>query len=332
MIVDNIKTTYTSLTSSLEFLISSGVFFTVRYAENIHLYFWLFKDLAWSLRYTDFGMTFGTIAVIWLGVLYYNAIKTWSTEEIYFLIPTTLWLMGNYLWMMGELENNDDAIYRPQGRNCMIAGIVIVVVYHILVKWTKWLTLTSNEKAEQLYNENGLKSRFAYFSTFRQYEHFHMFCWLGKDLCWNANIQVLWCAFVLPTFFISADFIYLSAKNSKMIFDNAHYISQFIWVIANILWAYQELFLLNMSDKPQYLPHPNDHTFRWASSLLLVLAWIPIGILYFVWLPYVAIKKIKTNGHVEIKSDIELQIETYQHPDILKKFPQNDFQDDEVEL
>lgn len=323
-----------TVANKFSILISHDLFFSVRYVENIHLYFWLLKDLAWSLRETNFGMTFGTVAVLWLGVLYYNAIKAWSTEEMYFLIPTTLWLVGNYLWMMGELENNDDAIYRPRGRYCMIAGIVVVVLYHITVKWLKCFTLIPNEKSEQLYNESGLKSRFSYFTTFRQYEHFHMLCWLCKDLCWNADIQIFWFIFVLPTFLISADFIYLSSKNPRMIIDTVHYIAQFMWVTANIAWAYQELFVPSMSDKPQYLPHPNEHTFRWGASLLLTLAWVPIGLLYCVWLPLTAMGKIKRDvQQFDQTADIEMNDETFQHPDISKKIPKsNDFADDEVEL
>jgi hypothetical protein len=316
--------------------LTSELFFSVRYVENIHLYFWLLKDLAWSLRYTDFGMTFGTIAVLWLGVLYYNAIKARSTEEMFFLIPSTLWLIGNYLWMMGELENNDDDVYRPKGKACMITGIIIVIAYHIGVKWLKLFQLQSNEHAEKLYNEAGLKSRFEYFSTFRQYEHFHMLCWLGKDLCWNADIQVLWALFVLPTFFISADFIYLTSKNPKMTIDMVHYISQFLWVTANICWAYQELFELSMTDKPQYLFNPNVYTFRWASSMLLTLAWLPLLILYCVWLPLTYFGKIKQSPPSG-PTGVEMT-ETFQHPNIANKFPANinvnigadDFDDGEV--
>lgn len=322
-----------NLANNIGIPLTPDLFFSVRYVENIHLYFWLLKDLAWSLRYTDFGMTFGTIAVLFLGVLYYNAIKTTSSEEILYVITMTFWLIGNYLWMMGELQYDDDGIARPRGRALMIVGICIQILYHILVKWLKVITLTPNEKSEQLYNETGLKSRFEYFTTFRQYEHFHMFCWLGKDLCWNADIQELWILFVLPTFFISADFIYLASKNKKMVIDLAHYVSQFIWVTANIAWAYQELFLLSMTDKPQYLPHPNVHSFRWGSSLLLVLAWVPIGILYFVWIPLTLSGKINDLEQLKMTNNIEMYSEIQQHPDIAKKFPQNNnFEDDDIEL
>lgn len=282
------------------------LFFSVRYIENIHLYFWMLKDLAWSLDYRDFGMVFGTIAVLWLGVLYWHACKKSSTEELYFLIPTTLWLFGNFIWMTGELIYNNDNL-RPLGADCMLIGIILVMFYHIFVKWLGMMELKPNLQAEKMYNENGMKSRFKYFATFRQYEHFHTFCWLGKDLCWNTNFQLLWGIFVLPTFFISGDFIFLTWNNPKMTIDMCHYIAQFMWVSANIIWAYGELFEINVSDNPQYLIKPNQYTFRWTSSLILTLAWIPIVILYFLWIPLTYYKKI---SHQNTEPN-QIEITTY---------------------
>jgi hypothetical protein len=252
----------TAITKKLStyFGVPETIFFSVRYIDNIHLYLWLFKDLAWSLNYKNFGMAFGTLAILWLGVLYYYAIKSGTTEEIYFVVPTTFWLLGNYLWMMGNITYDDDDTYRPKGRACMITGIVIIMCYYIFCKIFKFINLNSNEKEDQIYNEVGLKSRFSFFKTFKQYEHFHMFCWLGKDLCWNGNVKVLWFLFVLPTFIISGDFIVLSIRNPVIIIDCAHYIAQFMWVTANISWAYQELFVDDMNDNPQNISHPHIHT------------------------------------------------------------------------
>lgn len=289
--------------------LTSKLFFSVRYVENIHLYFWMLKDLAWSLDYRDFGMVFGTIAILWLGMLYWNAIKAKSTEEIYFLIPTSLWLIGNYLWMTGELVNSDDDYLRPKGSYCMIAGMCLTIFYHIFVKWLGLMELKPNEKAEKLYNENGLKSKYKYFTTFRQYEHFHTFCWLGKDLCWNTNFQLLWAIFVFPTIFISGDFILLTMDNPKLTIDLCHYIAQFMWVSANIVWAYGELFYTNETDHPQYLIKPNEYTFRWTSSLILTFAWIPIIILYFLWIPLTYYNKIMLNNNNN--NDNEIEITTY---------------------
>lgn len=285
------------------------LFFSVRYVENIHLYFWLLKDLAWALDYKEMGITFGLIAILWLGILFYYAIRAKSTEEIYFLVPTSLWLIGNYLWMQGELENNDDAIGRPNGKYCMISGMVIIIFYYAFLH-TKNI-LTPNYEIEKVYNENGLKCRFEYFRNFRQYEQFHTFNWLGKDLCWNSNIAMPWSIFVFTTFVISADFVWMASKNNKIIVDMAHYMAQFLWVTANIVWAYGELFVVKETDQSQYLFHPNSYSFRWYSSVILCLAWIPLIILYGFWIPLTYYGKIKNeNNETKIIEVVE------QHPNI----------------
>lgn len=300
IIEDSSKYIANTFTSPLTY----KLFYSVRYIENIHLYWWLLKDLGWSLGLVDLGITFGIIAIIWICALFYHAYELNSGEEMYFVIAVFLWLLGNFLWMNGELENNDDDIGRLDGRYSMIFGIILIVFYHIFVKILNFFQIKDNIKADKMYNEAGLKSRFSYFTTFRQYELFHIFCWLLKDLCWNANIKVLWSIFVLPTFFISFDFIWLCSHNKKMTIDMCHYISQFIWVSANIIWAYGELFVTKFPDEPQKLFYPEKITYRWFSSVLLVCAWLPIIILYFLWIPLTYFKHINTTEYTE--TNIEL--------------------------
>lgn len=40
--------------------------------------------------------------------------------------------------------------------------------------------------------------------------HTSIFCWLGKDFAWISEIQSMWIIFVIPTFLISLDFVYVS--------------------------------------------------------------------------------------------------------------------------
>ena len=46
----------------------------------------------------------------------------------------------------------------------------------------------------------------------RQYEHAHTICWLGKDLSWNRSNPYFWCICFIPTFFIAMDFIWVSFR------------------------------------------------------------------------------------------------------------------------
>ena len=97
------------ISSGFDAALSPGLFFSVRGAENVHIYFWIGKDLGWILNIAWLGMLCGTGALLWLGVLLYHAIKNNNNEEKYFLMPTFLWLFGNYLWMSGNLLSSDES-------------------------------------------------------------------------------------------------------------------------------------------------------------------------------------------------------------------------------
>jgi hypothetical protein len=69
--------------------------------------------------------------------------------------------------------------------------------------------------------------------------------------------------------------------------NHVHYIMQFLWVVANLVWAYGELFLPDALDHPIPLfPATAQalHSMRWLSSWILVVA-LFIGVaLHVVWI------------------------------------------------
>ncbi len=46
--------------------------------------------------------------------------------------------------------------------------------------------------------------------NWRQYEHAHTLCWLGKDLSWNQRVQSSWVLCLVPTILIAVDFIWVT--------------------------------------------------------------------------------------------------------------------------
>lgn len=83
-----------------------------------------------------------------------------------------------------------------------------------------------------------------------------------------------------------------------------HYVSQFLWVTANIVWAFGELFVINGNDLPQTMFDPSVYSWRWASSIILFCAWIPIILLYFAWIPLTYFGYIGHNRNSESDVDI----------------------------
>jgi hypothetical protein len=80
---------------------SPQVYFTVRGAENFHIYLWILKDLAWSQSWTEMAWLFGLSAISWCLVLVYHAIDSRCFMELYMLVVMILWLSGNFVWMAG---------------------------------------------------------------------------------------------------------------------------------------------------------------------------------------------------------------------------------------
>lgn len=93
---------------------SPQIYFTVRGAENFHIYLWIAKDLSWTQDKLIPALFFGSCALAWCSVLAYHAFEIKSHVEIYMLIGLMLWLSGNFVWMQGEVAKDDDSIVVPQ--------------------------------------------------------------------------------------------------------------------------------------------------------------------------------------------------------------------------
>ena len=85
---------------------SPQMYFSVRGAENFHIYLWIMKDLAWTQSWVVMSWVFGISAISWTTVLLFHAIKDKCFLEIYMLIALILWLSANFVWMTGTLLEN----------------------------------------------------------------------------------------------------------------------------------------------------------------------------------------------------------------------------------
>jgi hypothetical protein len=157
------------------------------------------------------------------------------------------------------------------------------------------------------FNEEHLQPRIwmkSFFPTWRSYENVHIFFWLAKDTSWNHNWEVTWIVFSIPTVLIALDFAWQTAHVKVCLFalisafslmyylqgglvNHVHYIMQILWVLANLVWAYGELFLPGADDHPMPLfPVTLQalHSMRWLSSWILVVAFVFGVALHVVWI------------------------------------------------
>jgi hypothetical protein len=279
--------------------------FTLRGWDNIHIYLWIMKDYAWTIDNKPLALVFGCGALAWCLVLQVVAYRQRDWEEMYFLISMMLWLFANFWWMAGETNiSGDDDVNSVETSFMMETALVWLLAFYLVAKPLD--LVPTNQELKESFELAGMHSRFTCLSNWREYEYLHMLCWLAKDLSWNLESKTAWALALIPTFFIGLDFMYQSWSR-RYIVDFAHYTAQLIWVLANAAWSYGELFNMNY-DSPIPVDSPSSdsvRTGRWWASILLLAAFIPIVLLYFVWLPWVMYQALKERVKREELNDPE---------------------------
>lgn len=109
-----------------------------RKMENLHIVFWLFKDIAWCMFWKPLG-----IAMI-APTLTVAIIITWKTRsnfsELCHNIAITVWIMANAFWMSTEFLGIDNLIVIYQFTLKQMAmipfsiGVIILAYYYFVYK------------------------------------------------------------------------------------------------------------------------------------------------------------------------------------------------------
>lgn len=100
-----------------------------RKLENLHILFWLVKDLCWCLLFKPLGMIMiapTLLIAIWI---------TWKNRQIVaelaHNLAISIWIMANSIWMIAEFYGVDEQV-KPY---CIIPfsiGILILMYYYLI--------------------------------------------------------------------------------------------------------------------------------------------------------------------------------------------------------
>ncbi len=102
-----------------------------RKIENLHILFWLLKDLSWAMLWKPLGLlmivpTIGAALLI-----------TWQTRHIKseFLhnLAVDFWILANAYWMITEFYSDNDSL-RFYTIIPFSIGLLIISYYYIVVK------------------------------------------------------------------------------------------------------------------------------------------------------------------------------------------------------
>jgi len=285
-------------------------------------------------------MIFGCAAVSWLSILFYNGIVSSSYSEIYMLVATSLWLIANFLWMDEEVTSQTDDFITPKTSKMMEAAMLWILFYYFVMKPLNFITFDKRGSAH-LYEDSELQPRFSsYFKTWREYEHIHMFCWLGKDLSWTIGNPYLWIVFFSFTVGFSIDYIYTTYRTKRLMVRCSHYTAQLIWILGNGVWAAGELFPISSENSS----HPFSlwtfssaavRSTRWWASWVFLMALVPIVMLYSLWLPasfrdrsaaavYHVLESDDNDGAVDRSNNVDTSADDVNDVDLLlgRRIPQ----------
>lgn len=276
-----------SISSKFNDEFSKNLLFSVRGIENFHIYLWLLKDLCWSLDYTICGTIFGVCAMFFTIVIMYNRFTFGNTEEVLFSIPLCLWLFGNFWWMRTEFVDDQTKI-NSQGRVeaswILISAYCVALLYYIVLKWWPKNFIKNNDLVVMLYVRNGYSPYFTFFENWKQYEFFHMVCWLTKDIGWCILNKYVWFVAVITVLIVSIDFIRYALNAKRCAMDLTHYIIQLIWLIGNIVWSTGEIFNLSRDTPHTIFSQPNPITSRWLASIIFTFAFSIVIIFNAIWI------------------------------------------------
>jgi hypothetical protein len=101
-----------------------------RRTENLHILFWLVKDVSWAMLWKPIGV-FMIIPTISVAILI-----TWQTRkiksELFHNLAVTFWICANALWMILEFTGNDDH-YRKFTAIPFSIGLFFIAAYYLVI-------------------------------------------------------------------------------------------------------------------------------------------------------------------------------------------------------
>lgn len=161
-------------------------YFSVRGQESLHVYLWIVKDLSWVQAWYYSGHLFGCLSIAFMVYILCQAVRKRSLDECWTTVAHILWLVGNYVWMTGEIHDtkypDEKEQYDDAEEKCgyiMMTAIIWIGLYYIVLKPLKLMNETTAKGEE--YDTTGLKCRFSwFFKSWREYENFHILLWIGK--------------------------------------------------------------------------------------------------------------------------------------------------------
>jgi hypothetical protein len=101
-----------------------------RRIENLHIFFWLVKDISWAMLWKPIGM-FMLIPTLTVAI-----VITWQTRkiisELFHNLAVVFWITANGYWMIIEFYGYDEEL-RVYTSIPFTIGLVFIVSYYAFI-------------------------------------------------------------------------------------------------------------------------------------------------------------------------------------------------------
>lgn len=118
-----------------------------RRLENLHIVFWLFKDISWCMLWRELGIL---MVIPTLSVAIYISHRTRKIKsELAHNLAVTFWISANSLWMISEFYGFDERhIWNGyEGKHLAMIPFIIGV---LILAWYYLIQRTREIKEEQV--------------------------------------------------------------------------------------------------------------------------------------------------------------------------------------
>ncbi len=103
----------------------------IRFYENVHILFWLVKDLSWVMLWKPLGLLMIIPTVTFAA---WFCIKSFFHSEFFVYLATLFWILANALWMILEFYQKEEYKYI----SALLFGFgLIAVSYYTIIKLRK---------------------------------------------------------------------------------------------------------------------------------------------------------------------------------------------------
>jgi hypothetical protein len=112
--------------------------FAYRKMENLHIVFWLFKDIAWCMGWKPLGV------IMIIPTLIISIVIAWRTRnivsELCHNLAISVWISANSFWMCTEFFKVDNIIVfgsttvKHLAMIPFVTGVLILTFYYLIYK------------------------------------------------------------------------------------------------------------------------------------------------------------------------------------------------------